>query len=152
MSISLGKYIIKGNKLIGSNTLIKRLQVLQKKAVRALVGARYNANTSPIFRRLKILRISDLIDLEQAKLSYKFVHNELPPGISMLFLPNAFNHRYNTRAIRNPRVAKHKTSIIHKSFLIKSPTIWSDLPLIIKSATTVKALKNRFTKHKIASY
>ncbi len=107
------------------------LQILQKKAVRALVGATYNANTSPIFKKLEILRISDLIDLEQAKLSYKFVHNELPPGISKLFLPNAFNHRYNTRAGRNPRVAKHKIHIIHKSFLIKSPTIWSNLPLNI---------------------
>ena len=44
--------------LISVNTL-NRIKVLQKKAIRIIVRACYNANTAPIFKKLKILHIDD---------------------------------------------------------------------------------------------
>ncbi len=69
-----------------------------------------------------------------------------------LFTPNAYNHIYNTRARNDPRVSKHHYSAFHKSFLIRSPTIWSYLGNAIKNVTTVKAFKNNFVKMKLSRY
>ena len=137
--------------LISANTL-NRLKVLQKKAVRIIYGASYNANTAPIFKKLDILRIDDMIDLEVAKLSFRFINKELPCPISTLFTPNSFNHTYNTRGRNYPRVSRHNTSIYHKSFLNRSPTIWSTLDASIRSIAKLNSFKNRFARLRISTY
>ncbi len=137
--------------LISSNTL-KRLKTLQKKAIRIIAKVKWNANTAPIFKKLNILCIDDMIELELAKLSFRYVKNKLPPPIRALFTPNAYNHNYNTRARNDPRVSKHHYSAFHKSFLIRSPTIWSHLGTTIKNVTTIKAFKNNFVKMKLSRY
>ncbi len=77
--------------LISANTL-NRLKVLQRKAVRIIYGASCNSNTAPIFKKLDILRIDDMIDLEVAKLSFRFINKELPRPISILFTPKDHGH------------------------------------------------------------
>ncbi len=137
--------------LISANTF-NRLKVLQKKAVRVIAKACYNANSAPLFKKLQILRISDMIDLEVAKLSFRFVNNELPLPIRDLFTPNAFNHNYNTRARNEPRIARHRTSLFHKSFLIRSQTVWSALVTHVKRASKFNSFRNMFTKLRISKY
>ncbi len=129
-----------------------RIKVLQKKAVRIIDRANYNANTAPIFKKLKILRIDDIIDLELAKLSYRFVKKDLPSPISSLFTENAFNHNYNTRFKNNPRAPRHRTSILNKSFLNRSQTVWSKLDTSIRNSTKCTTLKSQFVKLKLNLY
>ncbi len=137
--------------MISANTF-NRLKVLQKKAIRVIGKACYNANTAPIFKKLQILRISDMIDLEVAKVSFRYVYNELPLPIRGLFTLNAFNHGYNTRARNEPRIARHRTSVFHKSFLIRSQTVWSALQMSIKRTTKFTSFRNLFIKQRISSY
>ena len=54
-----------GNK---SSGLIK----IQKKCVRLIVSSKYNAHTDPIFKRLELLKISDLLTQQELKFMYKF--------------------------------------------------------------------------------
>ena len=137
--------------MISVNTF-NRSKVLQKKAVRVISKACYNANTAPSFRKLQILRIGDMIDLEVAKLSFRFVKNELPTPIRGLFTPNAFNHNYNTRARNEPRIARHRTSVFHKSFLTRSQTVWSALDASIKHTLKFHSFRNIFVKQNISTY
>ena len=44
-----------------------RLVTLQKKAIRAVVKAKYNAHTEPIFKMLKIVKVSDIFILRSLK-------------------------------------------------------------------------------------
>ena len=55
-----------------------RLVILQKKAVRLIVKAKYNSHTEPIFRSLKILKLTDLIRLNAIKLGWKAFNKKLP--------------------------------------------------------------------------
>ena len=57
--------------------------------------AKYNDNTAPIFKKLNILCMEDLIELELVKLSFQFVKNKLPPPIMALFIPNAYHNYKN---------------------------------------------------------
>jgi len=51
---------------------------LQKRAVRIIVGAKFNAHTDPIFRKLGILKVVDDRKLQELIFFYKLKHNKLP--------------------------------------------------------------------------
>ncbi len=76
----------------------KRIEILQKKAIRIISLSKYNAHTEPIFKHLKLLKVSDILKLQMLKLYYKFKHGQLPTYLlNMPFYPNRDVHSYNTR-------------------------------------------------------
>ena len=73
-----------GNLVCGQNTnAIKRLTVLQKKALRLMSFKPRNFQTSPLNLRLNILKLPDKIFLENCLCISKAINN---------FLPSLFNH------------------------------------------------------------
>ena len=64
---------------------IKRLNVSQRKAVRSICRAKYNAHTNPLFAKTKILKMADLTDLEILKLMYLYSKSTLPTPLMNLF-------------------------------------------------------------------
>ena len=63
-----------------------RLVKLQKKAIRSIIKSKYNAHTSPIFKKLGLLKFSDIFKLSCIKIYYKYKNN---------MLPNYFNDMFN---------------------------------------------------------
>ncbi len=65
-------YMNYGITLWGSthSTYTKKLEVMQKKAVRIVGGSKYNDHTSPIFKQLEILKMKDMYILEIGKYMY----------------------------------------------------------------------------------
>lgn len=55
-----------------------KLFVSQKQAIRAIVNSRYNAHSCPIFKRLRLLKVSDLYLLAQIKFYNNFKLHKLP--------------------------------------------------------------------------
>ena len=72
------------------NSVVK----FQKKAVRIIMGAKYNAHTEPIFKYLSLLKVNDLCNLHELKFCYK-LENKLVPAY---FQDNIFvkNRNINT--------------------------------------------------------
>ena len=64
---------------------IEKIEVLQRKCVRILTFAPFNAHTNQIFIDLKILKVRDVIKLNQLKLTYDFLNNNLPADLMPLF-------------------------------------------------------------------
>ena len=56
----------------------KRIFKLQKKAIRMISLAKYNAHTEPLFKTLNLLKINDIFTSSQLKFYYKFLKNDLP--------------------------------------------------------------------------
>ena len=76
----------------------ERINKVQKKAVRILTMSRYNSHTDPLFKRLNLLKITDILRLQELKFYYKFMHNLLPSYLhNWLLTPNANIHTHNTR-------------------------------------------------------
>ena len=100
---------------------LNRVRVLQKKSLRTIDHAKYNACTSNLCKKTEILLIDDLIELELAKISYRYVNKSLPNPVQNLFQANDYNHNYLTRARHNPRIQQHNSSMFNKSFLCKAP-------------------------------
>ena len=67
------------------STHLHRLQILQNKAVRAVVGAHYYDSAKPIFANLQILQIDDLFKFEIAIFAFKWNRNSVPISFSNFF-------------------------------------------------------------------
>ena len=53
---------------------VKELQNY-KKSARILSASKYNADTEPLFKNFKLLKIEHILKLHELKLYYKFIHN-----------------------------------------------------------------------------
>ena len=60
---------------------IKRINKLQKWAIRTIVNAKYNEHTEPIMKKLKILKVKDIFTLTAIKIFHKYKNNKLPTSI-----------------------------------------------------------------------
>ena len=75
---------------------IKRLFVLQKKSLRIIYFLNHNADTSPLFRDLNILKLPDKIALENCLFINKYFNKCLPTIFKNWFTLSSDFHIYNT--------------------------------------------------------
>ncbi len=105
-----------------------------------------------ICKSLKILMIDDIIDLELAKISYRYSNKLLPGPVQDLFQSNDFSHTYNTRARNHPRIEKHKSAVFNKSFLCRAPALWTSLPTNIRTKNKKPAFSLSYKNFKLTTY
>ena len=75
-----------------------RLNTIQKKAIRIITSNRYNSHTEPLFKQLNMLKLEDLLKLQQLKFYFKFNEGSLPVYLQNWDITtNAHVHNYNTR-------------------------------------------------------
>ena len=104
------------------------------------------------FRRLQVLRVMDLIELEQAKLGYKLCNNILPTVLSRLMMHDYNNstmvkcHSYQTRQKNVPNRPNAKLNLYHKSFLYQSIACYSKLDKEIREAPTLPSFTKQLKK------
>ena len=67
---------------------MKILFVLQKKSLRIIYFLNHNAHTSPLFRDLNILKLSDKIALENCLFISKYFKKRLPQSLKIGLLPH----------------------------------------------------------------
>ena len=71
----------------------ERITKLQKRIVRILSISKYNAHTEPIFKRIGLLKVNDILTLQELKFYYKYENNLLPYYLqNLLFKPNIHSH------------------------------------------------------------
>ena len=134
---------------------LKKLEKLQNQCIN-LIEPRQP--TIKIYKKYRILKFKDLIDLELAKFGFKSMHNLLPNSINSLISTDHLgrslikDHVYNTRnkSIANNPPAKNNK--YNKSFMNKGTTIFNNLLQEIKNATSINSFVNKFKKMKLAGY
>ena len=78
-------------------TLIQKLFILQKKAIRAITFSDFRAHTSPIFKDITILKVHDLFQYQVSSIMWDYDHNTLPKSLNSLFTKTKNTHSYGTR-------------------------------------------------------
>ena len=74
-----------------------RLNKIQKKAIRIITSIKYNSHTEPLFKQLNMLKLEDLLKLQQLKFYFKFNEGSLPVYLQNWDItPNARVHNYNS--------------------------------------------------------
>ena len=76
----------------------QRKFILQKKAIRIITLSKYNAHTAPIYKELKLLKVSDIYKLQELKFYHKLINKQLPEYFYNIPYTNTFEiHQYDTR-------------------------------------------------------
>ena len=81
---------------------IKRLIQLQNKAIRVINFASYHSPVDPLYKNSKILKISDVIKLQNFVYIHDSINGNLPSSLINIFEPTKQLHRYNTRGVGFP--------------------------------------------------
>ena len=95
-------HLIYGMKVWGTSLSVRKQDDLyrqQKMCVCAICSAKSKAATDPLFKCMRILKLQDMIMLEQCKLGYQLQHKLLPLLIQSLFNSRGGKkeHHYPTR-------------------------------------------------------
>jgi len=125
---------------IHSPNLLKKICVLQNKAVRIIGGGSYRDHATPFYYKLKILKLPDLYKLETAKVDYRHFQKNLPPLISNLFTKT---NEVSTRSTRssNPYnkttlyIRRYPTVRLQKCIKYQGVKIWNEIPSHISDKT-----------------
>lgn len=110
---------------------LHKLTIIQKKAIRIVSHSPYNASTTPLFTRLKILQLENLTNLHINQLMHQTYYETLP--LSLLttlseILKRYNNEHHNTRNRNNFDIPTFKCSKVSKSFLSLGPRLWYRTP------------------------
>ena len=75
-----------------------RLFKLQKKAIRIICKTKYNSHSDPLFKKLKILKLSDIVYRKLYKFYYRYTKQQLPNYFLLnLNIMHADHHHFTRR-------------------------------------------------------
>ena len=128
-----------------SKFMTNRLFILQKRAVRLIVGANYLDHTDPIFRHLKLLKLDDLYIFRLACYVYKSINI---PNFDVLLLEYISQHTNqhihftrNAPLITLPLYNRSKSQF---SLFYSGCKIWNELDPSVGSSSSLASFRFRF--------
>ena len=131
---------------------MKRLTILQKRAIRIVSTSRCGAYTDPIFKAFKFLKITSIYLLQLSKFMYSFSTGNLPPKFDSFFSVNNGIHSYNTRHASFFRLPLCRTNIRQFSISFQGPKFFNSLSHEIKNTPTLLSFKHKLEEFLINSY
>jgi hypothetical protein len=129
------------------------LIVKQKSAIRILCDAKYNAHTEPLFKKLEILKLTDLINFCKIKLTFQILNCKTPPLLHhtwttnrqrRLVILNAQDQDQDQdRRLRNEDDIYEPTARLDFTSrfpFFSLPKLWNALPAELKISSSVTSL------------
>ena len=86
------------------NEYSEKIKILQKKIVRAISFAEFEAPSKPLMKELGILSFEDLYKTQIASLMWDFDHGDLPLSLNSLFTRRTEVHSLNLRNVSEGRL------------------------------------------------
>ena len=121
-----------------------RITKLQKKIVRILNLSKYNAHSEPIFKALNLLKVADILKLQELKFYYKFKNNKLPHYLqNMPFVTNATIHEHSTRF-------QHKLRLMKPNHEYARNCIRYHVPVVVNA--TSPEITNKIYTHSLQGF
>jgi hypothetical protein len=108
----------------------------------------YFEHTTPLFRRLNILKLNDLYHLRLGIFMYKHVHSMLPQVFDHLFSFSSSVHSYETRSSSKGDlfVLQNRTLYFRNSSFQRGVKYWNGLTDNLKECKTVVAFAKELKK------
>ena len=135
------------------STYIYKIQRLQNKAIRIITNSNARASANPLYRKLGILKVSDLYKFEIAKIMYQHSKQSLPSCFSAFFdnLNDIHNQRTRATEKKNLYLPKFSTICCQKSIRYQGVKIWNTLPVELRNLT-FKQFKSQYKSMILESY
>jgi hypothetical protein len=110
-----------------NSTTLNSLRLKQKAAIRIVCNAGFRDHTNPLFKRMGILPLNELIKYSNLKFMHQFWHKKLPLS---------FHETWSTNRARNPNIAlrnadnlyvpAHNYATLKRMPLFSFPKVWNE--------------------------
>ena len=77
------------------------IYILQKRALRAITSSEWRSASKPIFKKLEVLNIFEIVDYQLGELAFRYSADQLPNIFSSYFTDLTSLHTYDTRSKSN---------------------------------------------------
>ena len=136
-----------------SKSQVSDISQLQQKCIQLMIK-KNSTSVDAIFRKLKLLKLSDMIKIELCKFGARISNNLLPKPIQELMKKRSGwkTHGYDTRNKRIPNTQKHTTTRFNISFMRRGITEYSNLTFDLKSITNITTLTTKLKNIMVTSY
>ena len=124
-----------------------RLNKIQMKCIRIITSNKYNSHTEPLFKQLNMLKLEDLLKIQQLKFYFKFNEGSLPVYLQNwdTCSTNAHVHYYNTREFACTVGPIHTFNVKHefakKDLNYNLPKLINDTPERVKDKINTHSLQ-----------
>jgi hypothetical protein len=111
-----------------SNKNLTKIEKAQKKAIRTISKAKYNAHTKDLFNAAKIMPFKTLIKYQQSLLVHSIYHKYCPPSLHSSW--STVGERNNTYALRNAAdyfVPQAVNEQLKKLPYFALPKLWNEI-------------------------
>ena len=133
-----------------SESILKPLKTLQKKALRLITNAKWISHCEPLWKKAGALKFSDLHELACAKTAYKIVNKVAPAGITSIFQIKEDRSRRHEQ-FPHLKVPFARTTKSQNLPSYQIPRCWNSTPDSF-SMISIDAFSNSFKKHKLEQY
>jgi hypothetical protein len=133
-------------------SILEGIVKLQKKAIRHMCIAKFNAHTAELFKDNNLLNFHDIVKYHQSCLIRQYINNTLPSSFTGMFADVSHANRSSRDDDYNLAVPQ-----INYNFLSKFPKFdlvrtWNSLPITIKSEADEKIFPVSLKNHMFSSY
>ena len=131
---------------------LEQIEVVQRKALRLVSRSKYNAHTDPLFKQHDMLKLSDLIKLNQTIFVRQHKNGRLPTSFHNFFQdipPDEQKSRDDDYNLKPKEVADRSLLYFPGNQIIRA---WNSNNLLIKSEADCAILKESFKQNKLELY
>ena len=125
---------------------------LQKRALRIVNNSTCDANTSPIFKELKLLKFHDIHSFQLGFFMFSLKNSTLPSKFNNLFLINSQIHNYNTRNAHSFRLPLCRTNTRQFSVYFQGPKFYNSLNSTISGSSSSASFKRKLEEFLLSTY
>ena len=136
------------------NQTIKEIEKLQEKALRIMSFKGRNDPTNPLFKKLEIIKLEDILLCNNCIFAYDQINENLPENFKNLFLTAENQHNYNTRGTTNKTIIKatiNSTTYGLKSVQYRAASEWNQISKNLNTEEKSQLIKN-LREHIFNSY
>ena len=129
-----------------------RIEIAQKKAIRAICQLEFNGHTNNSFKELGILKIDDIYRVNLCTTMFKMIRNPSYYNISEQFSRNSEFHNYPTRNCTDYSVPLYTRTRSQACFVYQATVEFNNLPLNLKTNSSVNTFRKNLKKFLIEKY
>ena len=112
-----------------------KIEVLQKKALRIICHAKYNACSSPLFKSKDILNLGDIYRLLTCQFMHRLYTHMTPAALIGVMAQRTEVHDRQTRYRNDFVCVLYRNNTVQCSYLCKGPKLWNMLSQHLKTLT-----------------
>ena len=130
----------------------KKVDVLQKRACRAINKLSFRDHTISYFYNMSILKLNDLFVLQVASFMYGHLKSNGGNPLSEILITHADSHSYGTRGINQLVAPRYRRKMSQNCIHFVGVKIWNDLPLDVRVSKSTYSFRKRLKSFLLSRY